>query len=306
MEVIHGLRNIRKYKNPVIAIGVFDGVHRAHRRILQAVVRTARRIGGTGVVLTFSPHPQREDSLSSLEHRLRYFKALGIDAGIILDFNRSFAGISADRFVKDVLVGKIGVRSVFVGENFRFGKHAHADTGILETLGRRYGFRVRIFKTICFKGKPVSSTSIRGLIAEGRLSDAKRLLLRPVSVLGKVVRGTSVATKLGFPTANLKPDHEVLPPPGVYAVRALLRSTKPGAVAYIGVKPAFASRFSSLKPHIVEVHIFSFNENIYGEEMEVQFIKKIRDDKRFISSQSLIKQIKKDIVSAKKIFLSHS
>lgn len=291
----------------MVAIGVFDGVHRAHRRILQNLVQTARRIKGAGIVLTFSPHPRKEDSLSSLEHRMRLFEALGVDAGIVLDFNRSFSRITAGHFVRDVLVKKLDARYVCVGENFRFGKHAQADALSLRSFGRLYGFGVKIFKTIRFNGEPVSSTAIRKLIAAGRLADAKKLLLRPVSVLGSVVKGTSVATDLGFPTANLNPDHEVLPPSGVYAANALLRNKKFPAIAYIGkrtARPAYGGRIKN--PRIVEVHIFSFKRNIYGKDMEVQFIKKIREEKRFSSPQLLIKQIKKDIVSAKKILLFHS
>ncbi|MDD2703183.1 MAG: bifunctional riboflavin kinase/FMN adenylyltransferase [Candidatus Omnitrophica bacterium] len=347
MEVIYGLNNIKRYKNPVVAIGVFDGVHRAHRRILQNLVRTARRIKGTGIVLTFSPHPRKEGSLSSLDHRMHLLESLGVDAGIILDFNRSFARISAARFVKEILSGKIKARYVCVGENFRFGKHAQADAGTLRSFARYYGFKVKIFRTIRFKGNPVSSTAIRKLIADGKLADAEKLLLRPVSVLGKVIKGTSIATALGFPTANIKPDHEVLPPPGVYAANALLGDKKLSAIAYVGAKPTFTplekvTGFSgrpagfyaddglimppSVKTvrgrnsligfprgsrrdgnkKIVEVHIFAFEKNIYGKDMEVQFIKKIREEKKFASSQLLIKQIKKDIVSAKKILLSHS
>jgi riboflavin kinase/FMN adenylyltransferase len=233
---------------------------------------------------------------------LKLFESLGIDVGIILDFNRSFSLITADHFVRDVLARKIGARSVFVGENFRFGKHAHADSGTLKRLARFFGFHVKIFGTIRFKGKPVSSTVIRRLVAKGKFSEARTLLLRPVSVLGKVVKGESVAKGLGFPTANLRPDHEVLPPPGIYAAKALLKGRSLDAVAFIGKK--YAPRHTAGK--IVEVHIFSFKKNIYGKEMEVQFIRKIRDEKKFSSSEKLIKQIKKDVFSAKRTLSHHS
>ena len=295
----------------MVALGVFDGVHRGHRRILKAVVDKAKRVKGTGMVVTFWPDPHREKSLYSLEHRLRLMESIGIEVCIVIKFNKRFSNILAEDFIKDILVNKISVRYIYVGRNFRFGKQARGNFKTLNRLSHIYNFKLKVFDIIKINNQPISSTYIRRLITRGKLNAAEKLLFRPVSVLGTVIRGTSLASRLGFPTANINPHHEVLPPSGVYAVLAIFHNKKFKGVCYIGTKPTFsrqdgipllAGRHQRQKH--VEVYIFNFKKNIYGKYLEIQFIKKIRNERKFNSPQYLVQQVKKDIAQTRKIFSS--
>ncbi|MFH0790519.1 MAG: bifunctional riboflavin kinase/FAD synthetase [Candidatus Omnitrophota bacterium] len=304
MKIIYGITGIRKYKRPVAALGVFDGVHRGHRNILKTAVAEARNINGTSIVLTFWPHPQKEESLYSLPHRLKLIEELGVDVCIVINFNKKFAGVTAADFITGILIEKLRVHAVYVGENFRFGKNAEGDANILKQFSKTYNFKLKIFKIIRVKHDAVSSTYIRNLIRQGELRAAGKLLGRPVSVLGTVIRGISLAKQLGFPTANINPHHEVLPPPGVYSAAVFFNKHPFMGVCYIGTKPTInhRPRVTGKKPRDVihvEAHIFDFHQNIYGKDLEIQFIKKIRNERKFNTLEFLSKQIKKDVIYAK-------
>mgnify|MGYP001574225166 CR=1 FL=1 len=301
MKVIYGLSKIKKYKKPVIALGVFDGVHRGHRRILKAVVDKAKQIKGTSMVVTFWPDPHREKSLYSLEHRLKLMESIGIEVCIVIKFNKEFSIISAEDFIRDILVNKIGAQYIYVGRNFRFGKQARGDFKTLDKVSHIYNFKLKLFDIIKINNQPISSTYIRRLITKGKLNTARKLLSRPVSVLGTVIKGTSLAGRLGFPTANIDPHHEVLPPSGIYAVSVIFNHKNFQGVCYIGSKPTLKRQ---IEKHI-EVYIFNFRKNIYGKYLEIQFIKKIREERKFSSLESLAQQVKKDIVHTRKIFSLH-
>lgn len=301
MRVFHGLCDIPKFRNPVVAIGVFDGVHRGHRAILKEAVSQAKAINGTSIVLTFYPHPQKQKSLYSLEHRIRLISEIGIDAVIILNFNKTFSKTLPEEFVKKFLVGKLSPECILVGENFNFGKGGKGDVKLLKYFSKVYKFKLKVFKVLRSGNKAISSTLLRGLIIKGRLKDAERLLLRPVSVLGVVIKGDSIAKKLGFPTANIDPHHEILPPAGVYAVFVILGGKRFSGVCSIGNKPTFYDN----KDRHIEVHIFDFNKNIYKKPLEIRFIKKIRGQLKFSGSRALAEKIKKDIVLARKILFRH-
>jgi len=300
MKVIYGVNKIRKFRKPVVALGVFDGVHRGHINILKGAVKKAGSIKGTSMVLTFWPHPQKEESLYSLEHRLRLISELGIDVCIVINFNQKFAKISAIDFIKNILFKKIHAHYIYVGKNFRFGKNAEGDFKTLVGLSKIYNFKIKVFGVIKIRNRPISSTYIRTLIKKGRLVLARKLLTRPVSILGTVIRGVSLARKLGFPTANINPHHEVIPPHGVYAVRIIFNGRKFNGICYIGCRPTFLSKSEN-----VEVYIFNFNKNIYGKYLEIQFLREIREEKRFASASSLIEQIKKDILTSQRMFSLH-
>jgi len=303
MKVICRLNRIPRFKNTVVAIGVFDGVHVAHRAILKNCVSLARRTGGQSLALTFWPHPQSQDSLYSLDHRLKIIGQLGIDGCIVVNFNREFSLMQPEDFVKKIIAAKLHARYVLVGGNFRFGKNGKGDIKLLIKLSGLYGFKLKVFDVIKINQKTVSSTLIRRLIAKGDLLHAQKLLSRPVGILGRVVKGDSLGKKLGFPTANINPQHEVIPPNGIYAVTVILGNKKLAGVCYIGPRPTFFLKKKQTRSfgQNIEVHIFGLAKNIYGNELEVQFIKKIRDDKRFDSSFSLVVQIKKDVLTAKNI-----
>jgi len=298
MRVIRGNNYFKFTGKSVIAIGVFDGVHKVHRLIVSSAVNYARRIGARIIVLTFWPHPHGQASLNSLNHRLRLLEDLGVDVCVVIRFNRKFARISAENFVKNILLKRLNARAIFIGDNFRFGKDSRGDAALLENLSRIYGFRLTVFKVIKTGRFPVSSTLIRGFISAGKLKEAEKLLLRPVSVLGTVIKGKSLAAELGFPTANIEADHEILPPAGIYAVRIILARRIYAGLCYIGKSPTF---FRSNKKQSIEVHIFDFKKNIYGRDLEIQFLRRIRAEKKFAGYPELVKQIKKDIIKAKVI-----
>ncbi len=316
MISIFSLKNLKKFKKPVVALGVFDGVHRGHREILKSVVKRARVIGGTSVVLTFSPHPQKEESLCSLEHRLRLISELGVDAAIVMNFNKKFASILPESFIKNILVKLIGADEIYIGRNFRFGKNASGDYRMLKESGKIYNYKLKAFSIIKINNKPINSTSIRALIRKGDFTRAGKFLGRFVSVSGTVIKGRTLGKRLGFPTANIDAHHEVIPPKGVYTVNVILdakkfmalamRKAKPlpcrlNGICYIGARPTLNS---GSEVHI-EAHIFGFNKYIYGDSLEIRFIKKIREERKFPSLSALSEQIKKDIVIAKKIISRH-
>ncbi|MFH1398155.1 MAG: bifunctional riboflavin kinase/FAD synthetase [Candidatus Omnitrophota bacterium] len=304
MKVIYGINNIGKLNNPVVAMGVFDGVHLGHKLILKEAIAQAKSIKGSSVVLTFDPHPQKEDSLYSLEHRLNLFQRIGIAACIVLNFDQRFSRISAEDFIKDILVKKINPRYVYVGRNFTFGQNARGNFKLLKKLSATCGFKFKVFEIIKINNRPISSTAIRKFILRGDLDQAAKLLSRRVSVLGRVGRGDCLATKLGFPTANIIPQHEILPPDGIYAVKVILKNKSLGGVCYIGSRPTF-TKFLNTRSKRVEAHIFKFNANIYGQNLEIQFIRKIRNDKKFSNPLDLIEAIKKDIKKARNSLSPH-
>jgi riboflavin kinase/FMN adenylyltransferase len=298
MRVIHNIKDVGCIGPSVAAIGVFDGVHRAHSAIIKAAISKARRLGVPAVVVTFWPHPRGQESLYSLEHRLRLLEGLGVDLCIVVRFTSMFARMSPEAFVRDIICKCLNARVVYVGENFRFGKNASGDVADLSALLMQCRATINVFKTLKTGGKAISSSYIRRLISLGKLAAAQRLLLRPVAVYGHVVHGTGRGALLGFPTANIDPHHEITPPSGIYAVRVLLNNARLKGICYIGTRPTF---YRTDKFFAIEVHIFNFNKNIYDTYIEVQFIKKIRDDRSFASASELTLQIKRDISKAKEI-----
>jgi riboflavin kinase/FMN adenylyltransferase len=298
MVIIRGIKKIRKFARPVVAVGIFDGVHLGHCKVLKAAVKKAHSIKGTSVALTFWPHPRQEESLYSLPHRLNLIAKLGIDACVVINFNAQFARISAGDFVRDILVKRLHSRAVYVGENFRFGKAQEGNVRFLARLCDTYGFSLKAFRVVTRGARPVSSTHIRALIKKGKLSIARALLGRPVSVLGTVIKGASLARRLGFPTANIDPHHEVIPPSGVYAVRVIFNQKKLPGLCYIGSKPTLSDKGMR---HI-EVYILGFQQDIYGKDLEILFFRKLRAEKKFNSLAELAAQIAKDTSVAKRLF----
>ncbi len=285
-------------------MGVFDGVHRGHRRVLEAAVNKAHKIGGESVVLTFWPHPQKEESLYSLKHRLKLIAELGIDICVVINFSRHFAKIKAKDFIKDILVDKIEAVDVYVGSDFRFGERAKGDLTLLQKIGKVYGFKAKGFNIIKVRGVAISSTLIRKLIKEGKIKEAGRLLARPVSILGTVVKGTKIGRILGYPTANINPHHEVIPAGGIYAVRIFLDNHEFKGACYIGRKPTIGTGYrvqGTERKISVEVYILNFHKNIYGKYLEIQFVRRIRPDRKFPSLELLVEQIKKDVAKASRI-----
>lgn len=287
----------------IAAIGIFDGVHLGHRRIIKAAVRAAKRMRGRSVIITFDPHPLKIlrphkpiPSIMSTAHRMRLICELGADVCAVIKFTRRFSELKPRDFIKKVLVDRFKASKLFIGSNFAFGKNNAGSAALLKRLGPEYGFKVAIVPMVKVNGRAVSSTAIRNLIIRGKIKEASRMLGRPVTVFGTVVSGASRGRLLGYPTANIDPHHEAIPPSGVYAVRVKLGNKRFGGALFIGHRPTFSER----EP-VIEAHIFDFRSMIYGEDVEVTFIKRLRGVRKFPNQQKLIEQIKKDDINARKI-----
>lgn len=310
MKLIRGIKNLKqKFKNPVLTIGVFDGVHLAHQRIIREVVRQAEVLKGTSIVLTFTPHPfktlQRDFAsplITSLEHRIDLFRRLNVDVCLLLDFNKEFSKTTAKNFVKHILVDAIGINYLIVGGGFRFGKNRAGTFSLLKRLSKSYGFKMCLASPIKVNEEIVSSSKIRTLIQRGRIKEARRFLGREFSIFGKVKRGDARGRILGYPTANLVPLQEIVPLAGVYAVFVRLGNRILPGILNIGCRPTFRPKGES--SNTIEVHIFNFRNRIYGKTLEVFFIQRIRSEKKFVSHQALLARIKQDELRAKKILMS--
>lgn len=292
MKTIFGLSNLKeKFKDTIVLIGVFDGMHRGHRYLIEKSVRTARALHKKTAAITFHPHPKGQPYLISLKHRLKVIEELGVSVCLVIRFSKQFAKSPPESFIRDTLVKFFHPLYVFVGDNFRFGYRAQGDVTLLKRLGKLLGFQVRPVRELGAGRKKISSQRLRGLIRAGSLKKAEELLGRRVSVLGTVIKGSSRGRILGYPTANIDPHHEVLPKPGVYAVKVLYNEKEYNGICNIGRRPTFGSQEEPLN---IEVHLFNFRKDIYGEDMEIQFIRKLRDEKKFPSPSSLAAQLKED------------
>lgn len=305
MKIIYDIGRIKKFKRPVLAIGVFDGLHLGHRFVIKKTVKQAKRIRGISIVMTFYPHPNHVlrparylPFLVSLKHRLKLIESLKVDVCIVVDFTKNFSNLSAQDFVERFIIKNIRPQEIFVGSNFTFGKSRGGHVGLLKKLGDFYGFKTREIAPFKLSGKIISSTLIRSLIKKGNLKKAGLFLGRPVSILGKVIKGEKRGRVLGFPTANISVSFEVMPYSGVYAVKIVFKKRKFLGIAFIRKQSPFKKNLKSA----LEVHIFNFKENLYGQEIEVEFYKKIRPEKRFKNSDALKKQIENDAQEVKKIF----
>lgn len=308
MKIIDSLDQIYKpFKNAVITIGNFDGVHIGHQALFHEVIETAQTINGTSIAMTFDPHPTRvlkqnghPPLITLYEQKVELIGRTHIDALICIPFTREFAALSAEEFVRDVLVGKIGMKAIVVGEDYSFGKNREGNIDLLNAYAPRYGFEVIVADWIRMsKGftDRISSTKIRELVTEGLMEQAEKMLGRYYQIRGRVVTGRDRGGKLlGIPTANITLNDELCPKTGIYAVTGECRNKPFKGVANIGYSPTFENH-----EFTVEVHIFDFNADIYGEKVQVNFIKRIRDEIKFSNIAELIDQIKKDIVAAREI-----
>jgi riboflavin kinase/FMN adenylyltransferase len=302
MEVIWKAKDFgRSFKNPVLTLGNFDGVHLGHQRIFQQVRRKAKEIGGEAIAYTFTPHPvqllkpgKEPFLLLPIGERIRLIGEAGMDVTICAPFTSEFANLTAEEFVRDILHRQIGVRQVYVGQNTSFGRGRTGSASLLKEFGQRYGFAVEAVEV---KGTLVSSSRIRRLIRQGDIPGAAELLGRPPLLIGEVIHGFGRGCKkLGFPTANLKIDEVLVPHPGIYAVWAVYEGRRFPGVSNLGWNPTFQDHKFS-----IEVHILNFEKDIYGQTLRVEFVKRQRDEVTFRGPEELITQIKKDVEQAKKI-----
>jgi riboflavin kinase / FMN adenylyltransferase len=284
-----------------LALGVFDGVHIGHQAVISRAVTAAAREGGLAGVLTFDPHPIRviapskapTSLLETLEHKARVVAGLGVELFIPLHFDADFAKWNADEFMEKLL--RAPVRTIAVGEDWRFGHKRGGDVDLLRDAAARFGFNLEAVAPVMHDGERVSSTRIRQAIRDGNFAAAEEMLGRPYSVSGTVVEGQKLGRRLGFPTANLATGDAQLPPDGVWAVRVTLPDGRSvGAVANLGLRPTVDGA-----GRVLEAHLLDFSENLYGESLEIQFFQQLRREIKFDSIEALRTQIQKDVRQAR-------
>lgn len=296
MDVYRHLSDVPKRAGAVVAVGNFDGVHLGHQAVLRRTVDLARRGRGPAVALTFVPHPIRilapgrePERLTPLERKLELIADCGIDIAVVLAFDRKLAAMAPEAFAGDVLAAGVGAQVVIVGADFRFGKNRAGDVGVLRELGPELGFVVEPCQPVEVGGQPVSSTRVRAALLEGDAALAARLLGRAHEVAGVVVAGDRRGRELGFPTANLGGIRTLLPGLGVYACWARVGKARYMAAVDIGDRPTFGRGRS------VEAFLLDFDGDLYGRELVLGFVDRLRSDERFESIEALVAQIGRDV-----------
>lgn len=309
MKRLHGLDQVRKDSASVLTVGTFDGVHLGHQAILRYLQERAAALGGISTVLSFHPHPREivEEAplslLTGIDERADLMAAMGLGQLIVLPFTKEFSRLSAEAFVEDVLVRGIGVREIVIGYDHAFGRDRRGNADLLRTLGARHGFTVDMVPARIIAEQAVSSRKIRQFLEEaGDVAAAATMLGRSYSLEGKVVRGAGRGRDIGFPTANMEVVHprKAIPAHGVYAVRvrrgAKDRNTALAGMMNIGVRPTFDGA-----RRMLEVHLLDLDEDLYGEILRVEFVSRMRGERRFGGKKELARQLSEDKIRTRKI-----
>ena len=307
MDVIHYPDDQRppQWHQPVLALGNFDGMHRGHLKIIERVRRGAEERGGTAVAMTFDPHPSkilRPDKAPALlmtkPQKLEALARAGIQGVAILRFTPGLALWDPETFVRSVLVEWLHVAEVWVGANFLFGHDRAGNFSVLRSLGARYGFRAEKIDPVRYKDFVVSSTRIRRLVTEGRVDEAGALLGHHYTIDGTVVHGEHRGRGLGFPTANLCTDNELVPPRGVYATTAAVDGIVYPSITNIGSRPTFEGAGAD----VIETHVLDLDRDLYGASLRLGFVQRLRDEKKFENVEALKQQIEADRGHARNLF----
>jgi len=307
MDVLHFPDDARPpwLVHPVLALGNFDGLHRGHLKIVERVRRGAAEHGGTPMAMTFDPHPPRvvrpdkaPPLLMTLPQRLEALERAGMRAVAVVRFTRELSQWEPETFVRTVLVEWLHVSEVWVGANFLFGHDRSGNFSLLRTLGQRYGFRADKIDPVRYKEFVVSSTRIRRLIAEGRVDEAGALLGHPYALAGTIVEGRRRGRELGFPTANLRTENELIPPHGVYATTLTVDGIVHAAITNVGLNPTFGDTGVTT----IETHVLHDNRELYGQHVQLGFVQRLRDERRFDDVDALRAQIEADCRRAERLF----
>ena len=307
MEILHSIPELSRLPGPLfLAIGVFDGVHRGHQAVISTSADHAGAANGTPVVVTFDPHPEkvlRPQSaprlLSATEHKIALIRALGVAHLLVINFDKQFAATEPEDFVQQLVTHSNPLREVCVGHEWSFGKNRRGNLDLLKKLGGQSNFGVVGVPPIKANDEVVSSTAIRQAIEKGDFARAAAMLGREYTVLGTVTHGDNLGKKIGFPTANLSAHNEQFPPDGVYAAAARLTDGTHLGVVNLGVRPTVTTGKSE---RVLEIHLFDFNRDIYGQDVEVRFVKFLRPEKKFESVDALVAQIRRDAEEARNLF----
>jgi riboflavin kinase/FMN adenylyltransferase len=305
------LDDIERIPNSVVTVGTFDGVHAGHRAIVDTVAEKADEREARSVLVTFDPHPRDIINpgdagiklLTTLQERSEILEELGIDTMVVIPFDRDFSLLSSEEFVRDIIYEKVGVDEFVIGYDHQFGRNREGTIETIERLGKELGFDAYVVSKREVGEKTVSSTAIRNAISEdGNVEEAATFLQRPYRLNGTVVHGDKRGKAIGFPTANIKPEHsrKIIPKNGVYAVKVRINGDWYDGMMNIGTRPTFDGEMQTL-----EVHLFNFDDNIYGKEVQVRFYNRIRDEKKFDGKEDLVAQLQQDEHRAKELLRSH-
>jgi riboflavin kinase / FMN adenylyltransferase len=305
MRLFHGTDNAKIARPTVLTLGVFDGLHLGHQLIMRTVVERARETGAVPSVITFDPHPRAvlhpqsaPPLLQTFDQKIEAFGVLGLEQTIVIRFNEAFAQVRAEDFLRDVVSERLQAREVYLGRGFAFGHDREGDIELLKKVGDALGFHVEEVPEVQLRGQRISSSRIRGLLAEGRVNLARRMLGRPYGVEGRVVRGQERGRTLGFPTANLRPQNRVIPRQGVYVTATLIEGAWRRSITNVGTRPTFER---AAEPS-VETYVINWSGDLYGDVLRVRFLYRLRDEKRFASVEDLKRQIAHDQSRADKYF----
>ena len=307
MRILRSISELSELPGPLfLAVGVFDGVHLGHQAVISTSAKHAMEAGGTPVVVTFDPHPVKvlrpnnaPHLLTATQHKIALIRDLGVAHLLVLHFDRAFAETSPEDFVQQLVDSSKPLREICVGHEWSFGKGRAGNLALLKELGETRGFNVIGVKAVKVNGEVVSSTAIRQAVETGDLVKATHMLGREYTILGTVVRGEQLGRKLGFPTANLSAHSEQFPPNGVYVVEARLAGALYRGAANLGFRPTVAAG----KPErLLELHLFDLEREIYGEEIEVRFVRYLRPEQKFADVEALKAQIAADVRQARESF----
>jgi riboflavin kinase / FMN adenylyltransferase len=308
MKAIYRLEDLApNYPAPVVTIGNFDGVHLGHQNLIRDLGLRAAKIGGTPIVLTFHPHPLQVLApnnaplqIQTLDQKIATIESLGISLVAVIPFNMQLAQASARDFAAKTLWERLHLKEIYVGPNFAFGHRRQGSFSLLKEIGEEMGFLAGKIHQVQFRGSRVSSTAIRQALISGQVGLARRLLARPYALEGTIVPGAGIGTKLQIPTANLQTHNELIPRRGVYVTMLRLEERRYRSVTNIGFRPTISREGDA--PLSIETHVLDFNQDVYGKSATLEFLMRLRDERRFPGERALVAQLQKDIANTRRYF----
>lgn len=305
MRLFHGTDNAEIQRPTVLTLGVFDGLHLGHQLIMTTVVERARALGVVPTAITFDPHPRAvlhpqssPPLLQTLDQKVEGFGVLGIEQTIVIRFTEEFSKIPAEDFLRDAVMDRLHAKEVYLGRGFAFGHERRGNIELLCKVSNELGFVAGEVPEVCLRGQRVSSSQIRKLLAQGKVNLARRMLGRPYGVEGRVERGDERGHRLGFPTANLRPQNRVIPANGVYVTGTLIDGHWRRSVTNVGTRPTFET---GSEPS-VETFVMNWDGDLYGDVIRVRFLYRLRNEQKFNSVEALKAQITKDVDRAQNYF----
>jgi riboflavin kinase / FMN adenylyltransferase len=307
MKILRAIDELKSVPGPThLAIGVFDGLHLGHQAVIARALESSRMTGGTAVVVTFHPHPVRvlrpekaPRLLTSTLHKIKLIELLGVDTVLVLEFTTEFSKTAPEVFIEKLASASNRLSQICVGQEWTFGANRSGSVRLLTELAPKLGFQLGSVPPVSVDGQVVSSTLIRSAVESGDLESAAKFLGRPFTILGTVSEGKQLGRHLGFPTANLRAHNEQFPPNGVYAAKAWFQKNEYGGVVNIGVRPTIEKEAGE---RLLEIHLFDFDQEIYGQDIEVAFLDYLRPEQKFSGIEELQAQIQRDVAKARQVY----